>query len=281
MLDSLTVRARGFFKPRLSIFGERYSPLQWYKNHKADVFIVWFPKTGGTWVRLLVHTALSRHTAIIPKEPLEFHEFTEAHPNIPLVRAIHDDEPHWKLPRQLSLTKDRYRQKKVVLLVRDPRDAIVSLHFQMTKRWKVTDKELPEFIWQERGSLFSMIRYYNIWAQNRDVPQALLLVRYEDIHADPKRKLREILDFMGVKDIGDGVIEDSVGANDIEKLRKREASMQYTTKRLRPGDASDPSSFKARRGKVGGYVDYLAATDIEKISKIVEDELDPWFGYSG
>ena len=47
---------------------------------------------------------------------------------------------------------------------------------------------------------------------------------------------------------------------------------------LQPCDARDPDSFKVRRGKVGGYVDYLGAADVAFLDREVE-RLDPRYGY--
>jgi hypothetical protein len=52
------------------------------------------------------------------------------------------------------------------------------------------------------------------------------------------------------------------------------------TEALRPKDASDPDSYKVRRGKVGGFADYLAAADIEYLDSVVA-KLDPRYGYGG
>ena len=59
MLESLSIQLRGLIKPRLSVLGASYSPRQWYRNRNADLFVVWFPKTGGTWARLLLNTAIA------------------------------------------------------------------------------------------------------------------------------------------------------------------------------------------------------------------------------
>lgn len=279
--ERAAMRVRNVVKPTMSIFRERYSPLEWVRNRKADVFLVWFPKTGGTWIRLLLSGALSRHTGVVPDEPLDFSPYPKADPSVPRIRWLHDDEPHWKRPHQLHASKERYRGKKVVLLVRDPRDALVSLYFQMTRRWKVTDASLGEFLRQPRGTIETLVRYYNIWADQRGVPDDLVLIRYEDVHEDTAGTLRTLLDFCGLERISDDIVQQSVEANRIGAQREREARTTEGSARLRPGVEGDPESFKARRGKVGGYVDYLGPEDIERLSAVIEGGLDPWYGYSG
>lgn len=258
----------------------RWSPLRWHRNRRADVFFLWFPKTGGTWLRLQLHTALTRRFGIEGAPPLELEPLHDFDARIPRIRPFHDDAPHWRRPEQLRTHKEAYRGRRVLLLVRDPRDTIVSLHLQLTKRWRVDpDMPLDEFIWHPRGSFRTMIRFYNIWAANRDVPEELLLARYEDMHADPVKQLRRVLDFVGLPEVDDDIVREAVELNQIERMRESERGDEYGTRRLRPGDANDPESFKARRGKVGGYVDYIRPEHVEQMDRIIRDELDPWYGY--
>ncbi|MEZ4253755.1 MAG: sulfotransferase domain-containing protein [Polyangiales bacterium] len=279
--DALDSSLRTVFHPMTSRWLEAYAPWRLARNRRTDVFLLWFPKTGGTWVRLLLHDVLVKHFDVKNAPPLELEPLHDLDARIPRLRPFHDDAPHWKRPEQLRPHKERYRGKKVVLLVRDPRDTIVSLHLQVTKRWKVSPKTtLDEFVWQKRGSFETYLRFYNLWAEHRDVPSELLMLRYEDIHADPHGKLRQLVDFVGVEGVTDQLIADSVEHNRIESLRKREAAGQYQTSRLRPGDTSDPESFKARRGKVGGFVDYLRPEDIAEMTRRTREELDPWYGYT-
>jgi hypothetical protein len=49
---------------------------------------------------------------------------------------------------------------------------------------------------------------------------------------------------------------------------------------LHPGDVRDPESFKVRRGKVGGYREYLSAED-QQFAEAALTKLDPRFGYTG
>jgi len=41
----------------------------------------------------------------------------------------------------------------------------------------------------------------------------------------------------------------------------------------------DPESFKVRRGKVGGYQEYLSVEDLQYAAKALA-QLNPLFGYS-
>jgi hypothetical protein len=65
-----------------------------------------------------------------------------------------------------------------------------------------------------------------------------------------------------------------------ENMQKLEAAGAFDSNILHPGDVRDPESFKVRRGKVGGYREYLSAED-QQFAEDAMTELDRRFGYRG
>jgi len=61
-------------------------------------------------------------------------------------------------------------------------------------------------------------------------------------------------------------------------MKKMEAAGAFDSKILQPGDVRDPESFKVRRGKVGGYREYLLSDD-QAYAADALTKLDPRFGY--
>ncbi len=218
--------------------------------------------------------------------PLQPDEIARLHPEVPLIRFTHDDYPHLKSPKELKTIKSEYKGKKVIFLARDIRDVVVSYYFEVTRRsslnpnYPVLDLDLSAFLRHSIGSVDTIIRYYNIWAENRNLPREFLLVRYEDLQADTERELRRVLDFIGLVNLQDDLIHQAVEFARFENMRRMEESGVLDSFRLRPGDRYDPESFKARRGKVGGYVDYLSPSDIAYLNHKIKTQLSPFFGYS-
>ena len=249
------------------------------RNRAADVFLISYPKCGRTWLRMMLGKAFALHfdlpDANLPL--MEFHLLHDVCDRIPRLKATHDDNPQFKTPSELYRSKGEYRDARVIFLVRDIRDLVVSVYFQMTRRIGRYAGDLPAFLRERRGSVDSMIRFYNIWASQRHVPADFLLVRYEDLHADTAGELRRMLEFMPVADVRDDVITEAVEFARFENMRKLESSASIN--RLRPADKADPESYKTRRGKVGGYVDYLAPEQAAWLTDRMRDELDPIYRY--
>ncbi|MFW6009253.1 MAG: sulfotransferase domain-containing protein, partial [archaeon] len=168
--------------------------------------------------------------------------------------------------------------KKIIFLVRDPRDVVISLYFQMKKRRDKFDGSLEDFIFRKKGSIDSIIKFYNIWKKNRGIPKDFLLIRYEDMHKDTKKELDKTLKFIGLK-VDDKLISEAVEFAKFDNMRKMEKKNKYNSSRLKPGEKNDIESYKTRKGKVGGYKDYLSEKQICYINEKIKNKLSNFFEY--
>ena len=248
----------------------------------ADVLMTYFPKCGRTWLRVMIGYALQQHFHVRGKRLLMLEPLAALfHPSIPDVFVQHDGHPFRRRPDELDPSKAAYSGKRVLLVVRDPRNVMVSAYFHKKNRKKQPYAgSISDHLRDERGSLATFIRYYNDWAAQRDVPHDFLLARYEDLHAEPQRQLRRVLELIGVSGVSDAVVEEAVRFGAFDNMRKMEASDVLGSSRLRPGRAGVEASYKTRKGKVGGYREHLSEEDVRYIDDRIAD-LDPMYGYAG
>src|SRR6266508_3831194 len=101
----------------------------------ADAFVVSFPKSGRTWIRVFYFAYLAKLTG------REFSWSSNAFPEFQKIVFTHDRWEHRLLPGWWDFIRGKHlvpplarRKKKIVLIVRDPRDVVVSLHFHLMKR---------------------------------------------------------------------------------------------------------------------------------------------------
>ena len=125
-----------------------------------------------------------------------------------------------------------------------------------------------------------MINFYNIWAGKRESPKQFLVVRYEDLRLNPLFEIQRILGFLQLSFLSEKLISDVIEFTSLENMRRMEREQVYDGGALKLYDELDPESFKARRGKVGGYVDYLNQNDINFLNNLMI-QLWPGYGYSG
>jgi hypothetical protein len=62
-------------------------------------------------------------------------------------------------------------------------------------------------------------------------------------------------------------------------MQRLESQNAFGVERLEPVDPGDPESFKVRRGKVGGFPDYLDATTVELLDEKLRRARLELFGY--
>lgn len=265
---------------------------RWYAHQRTDVYMISYPKCGRTWLRLMIGKAIAEQFSLPINEDLLLLRWKSTpHPDLPMITVVHEDRPMLKTPQELETSKEKYRDKKVIFLARDPRDVIVSSYFEMKKRGElfgqnpyekhqpVFEGDLPEFIDQTRGGFDTILRYYNIWADNREIPQGFLLVRYEDMRRDPARELRRVLEFLGLFPIDEAVIQEAVRYASFENMRKMEREGDFKSGVLNPAERSDEDSYKTRKGKVGGYADYLTEDQIKRLNHKIQNDLSAFYGY--
>ena len=267
--------------------------LRWYAHRNTDVYMVSYPKCGRTWLRMMVGRAIGQYFSLPEDEDTLFLRWkNRPNPLIPRISVVHDDRPMLKTPNELENSKARFRNKRVIFLVRDPRDVIVSSYFEMKnrghlfgdnpyeKRKAVFEGSLSEFILRETGGFETILSYYNIWASNRQVPRDFLLVRYEDMKAEPCKELRRVIDFLGLHVIPDAILVEAVEYASFENMRKLEAEGSFRSGILNPADRTNDETYKTRKGKVRGYVDYLDESEIASLNQKMLEELSPIFGYT-
>jgi len=199
--------------------------------------------------------------------------------DIPFVQIKHDEFPHRKKPKNISNDRGFYKDENVILLIREPKDVMVSLFFEKTKRRNIYKGDISEFLRLEKGSLNSYIKYYNIWAKERERTKNFMVIKYEDMHRDTEGELRRALNFLGMEEAEKETIKKSVNYARFDNMRKMEKEEKFDSDRLSPSDQEDEESYKTRKGEVGGYEEYLSKSDIEFVNKKIEREMSSTYKY--
>lgn len=255
-----------------------------YNHYITKVYIVSYPCSGRTWLR----TILAKLFSLKFNTPLSLDIFSltkEYH--LPVMKFTHAGSDVLKqgLASQKPVKEDfkKFKNKKIIFLVRDPRDAIVSYYFEVTKRQKVYHGdvyrgELSQFIRDPYFGVERIINFLNFWSKNKNFVKGFLLIRYEDLHQNAFAQISKLLKFVNLTGIEDSLIKEAIDSASFDKMRKMEKNDILDTPFLRPANKSDKESFKVRKGKVGGYKDYLKSNDIRYLNQQLK-KLDSYFGY--
>jgi hypothetical protein len=264
---------------------------QYRKLQNADCVVVSFGKSGRTWLRVMLSRFYQMRHGLSERHLIGFDNLHLRNRVIPKIFFTHDN--YTKDYTGNLDSKLDYAGKKVVLLVRHPADVAVSQYYQWQYRMKPNkvalnrypergqDVSIFDFVTREYAGLTRTIEFMNGWAADVARGDDLLVVRYEDMRAQPERVLGQILAFIGTPGSEDE-IRAAVAFASFENMRKMEANSTFWLSggRMRPRDRSNPQSFKTRRGKVGGYRDHFDAREIALIDRVIAEQLSPVFGYA-
>src|SRR5262245_27724318 len=253
----------------------------------GDAVILSIPKSGRTWLRAFLCAYFCRRFGL---------EFTlrpgrYALPGFPRIVFSHDLFEHrtkgdwWDRIRGKYLVPRRELSRaKIILLARDPRDCFVSLYLQLTRRdpnapVNLKQKTVSEMLRDEKFGMRAIVNTMNNWLNEFSQRDNFTLVRYETLRASPAEHFRDLLAVLGESSPDANIFQEALEFSRFENMQKLEAAGAFDSNILHPGDVRDPESFKVRRGKVGGYREYLSADD-QQFAAAVITELDRRFGYT-
>ena len=247
----------------------------WWRHQLTSTYLLSYPGCGRTWLTILIGKTFIDGMDIADIHPSQLTELARARREVPRVWVLHDDRPQLRRPEDVVRDKRRFASKSVVLLLRDPRDAIISYYFEASKRRGRFDGTPGEFIRNPIGGIDTLIAYYNVWANNRDVPRKLCVVHYEELRREPVVQLERVMQAIGYVPPR-AVLEGAVEFGKFENLRKVETKgdLRPDLDRHKTGDAE---SFKVRKGRVGGYREYLSPEDIDWLDTRIAQRLSPFY----
>ena len=119
----------------------------------------------------------------------------------------------------------------------------------------------------------------NDWLNEFSRRDNFSLVRYEALRSSPAEHFRDLLAVLGEPSPNANIFQEALEFSRFENMQKLEAAGAFDSNILHPGDVRDPESFKVRRGKVGGYSEYLSTED-QQFAAAAITELDRRFGYT-
>jgi hypothetical protein len=162
-----------------------------------DIFLVSYPKSGNTWTRFLVANL------VYPDKQVDFANINDLTPDPEALTKRHLA----RMPRPRIIKSHQYfdpRYRRVIYIVRDPRDVLLSeYHFdikrQIVHEGYPIENYVARFLGAEGG------RVYGNWGENvgswvyvRGNDPGFLLVRYEALQSDGMRELARIAEFLGI-----------------------------------------------------------------------------------
>jgi hypothetical protein len=271
--------------------------LELAKAARTGLLIIGHPKSGNTWLRVMLSRLYQVRHGLPASVIVTSDELARRNPAVPRISATNG---HYSYEGAVgeALAPDApdapLRHKPIVFLARNPCDIAVSWYFQFTRRQSAHKQEMInafierpidrhavsmwEFVRHSDIGLPFLVDYLNGWERNVAHLDRAIMVRYEDLRAEPASALRRIAGLMG-ESFGDQELEEAVSFGSFDHLRELESKGFFRQGGLTLRNPKDPESFKVRRAKVGGYRDYFTPEQAAELEDLVISRLSPTFGY--
>jgi hypothetical protein len=170
-----------------------------------DAFIVSYPRSGNTWTRFLVANLLH------PDEPATFANIEGLVPD----SEAQSSRYLRRIPRPRVIKSHQYfdpRYKRVIYVVRDPRDVALS-YYDFERKYRHIDDAypLPNYVSDFVSGRLSSADWgtwgenVGSWISTRRNRKDFLLLRYEDMLGNTTFEVEKIAAFFGIKGHGERV----------------------------------------------------------------------------
>jgi hypothetical protein len=211
-----------------------------------DTFLVSFPRSGNTWTRFLVCNLMN------PDDPVDFARLES---RIPEIYDVTDRSlrafPRPRIVKSHECFDPRY--KKILYIVRDPRDVLISYYeFQLKRRVISEECGLEEFLPRFMASEFepktgSWRDHVVSWTATRGGQKSFLLLRYEDLLANTEKESTKIASFLGL-DTNPERIARAVALSSADRMRQLEKEQSRQWKETRKTRQDKPFVRNAASG---------------------------------
>jgi len=284
-------------KTRVALRRKHLAGLELAKAHNANFLIIGHPKSGNTWLKVMISRLYQLRYDLPESKLINTDEFARKIPEIPRLAATNGYYSYEGEVGKLlaaGAPDNPLRHKPVLFLARNPIDIAVSWFHQFTKRQSRAKQELInhwvenpidrntvqmwEFVRHSDIGLPSLIEYQNTWARNVQDLEHGMLVKYEELRTEPVPTLHKIIQLMG-ENFSEEEIRAAVEWGSFDNLQKLETKGTFSQGGMKLVNADDPSTYKVRRGKVGGYRDDFDPQQVAELEALVRDNILPQLGY--
>lgn len=241
-------------------------PVVWVRHRiirPGDAVLVSYPRSGSTWLSFILANLLLR------RDP----SFDEAHQTVAELPDFRSAPNLLPGGGRLLRSHEPWRAEylRVVYLVRDPRDVLLSYY-----NYRVWLREfdgslsdfVPIFIGGDVDSYGDWGRHATSWitAQSSEV----LVIRFEDLKTDSLKAISQIATFLGI-DPEPTALGQAIDNNDLSRMRSKEDSA--SVRHFKSAGQSASTGRFVQGGRSGDWTALLTQPELRTLESRFEEPM--------
>lgn len=234
-----------------------------------DLYVVSFPKSGATWMNFLMANIHLRESKV--DRAVTFFNVHDFIPDIHSTRDIRSDIlpfPGYRVIKSHAEYNPYYQ--KVVYVVRDPRDVMVSF-FHFLRGLGSFEGDISVLVRSPKYGINAWCKHVRSWLALSPETQNLMFVRYEDLKKDTPSTIKGLYALLGHQ-VDDALLQAAIEASSFENMRALERDYGY-------GGRDVSRTLKLmRKGEAGSWKEEVPRRDAEYIKQVAADWM-AHFGY--
>lgn len=243
-----------------------------------SAIVVSYPKSGRTWHRVILARYIAAQHGLEAVRSIDTRKLTKRF-GLPRISYSHNGanflHPHGPY-HVLNGNAGFWRGRKIVLLVREPKDVLVSCFFHAKHRSRSFDGSLSEFIRHPHTGIEKLLVAHHRWFAKQGKALAFMVQRYEDMLSDTGTAARKALEFLGFK-IDPRLLSETIEFARFDNLRILEEKGYFQSGALGCNVARQREAKKVRAGRMNGYREHMTAADIDYVQSMMARIGHPWF----
>lgn len=249
-----------------------------------DVLLISFPKTGTTWLQEIVWllmNGLDYSTAKSENISQRFPFLEFPSPGISSIEKLPVNCPRLiktHLPPSLLLKDDSKMKPKVIFILRNPKDVLISYyHFARMNTMIGFHGHFSEFYERfMKGSIpyGSLTAHYldAIQYSNQSNGNKVLIVFYEDLKKNFPNEIEKICEFLGVQRINEDQLKELESHCCFESMKENPAVNYSHWDDL--GFRNKQETLFMRKGEIGDWKNYLNKEQNSQFDEIIKEKLE-------
>lgn len=215
-----------------------------FVSSKYDYVFLSFAKSGRTWVRKMLKEYMRQTNQTRRVFYTHYVTALRHHSNMPFI-----------------------------LLTRNPLDTAVSYYYQITNRRCINAAPMPQFVRSRWWGIPRIAGFYNLCKRYTGASHTIHMMQYETLRTNTEREMRGLLDALDLR-YEPTVLQEIIENNTFQRIHQQERAGELSGLYGAIGTRSE-NSYKARRGRVGGYRDELDEQTISWAKNYLERTLNP------